>query len=562
MTLIAAHPDEIAAELERRRTLRQREENALRYRFDPILWINENVWIASKFNEAGGRIGVRTSKMVLWPDQETTIREWIDLDHLRDYGELRFRNLLVEKSRQIGETWVFAAIICWLLHFHETRGLFMHQRLAEVADRGWTIDSFFGRVKYVDDHLDKAARPNETKLVFRPPASDPAAIENPRTKASVRGECQRDDPGRGSTFDWAIVDEAAHVTHGELVHAAIDDACAEGKVYLSTPWGDDNFHARLCDERPEGWQYLRLHWSTHPIYGQGTHVAGQDEGCEKCRAIVSGEPWSPSNPVAHRYPGRLTSPWYDRAVIGKTDEQVAGELDIDRAGALGARVYGEFESSIHVVRDGIPYDDRLPLELALDFGLDCTSIPVIQQHPSEVRVIGLFEAGDYFDTVATPEEVSNGLRAYLEGLGVDPALIRKPASFGIRAIGDPAGGSRSTQTGKSDVFAYRTHGFTIGAPSRTLTASVTPSIQSVKGLLLGKPKMLRVCGANAREFANHMRNNVWPMDAAGQRRIGSTTPHDNVHNHCCRAFAYWAVATYPPAGARVQSILTIAEGQA
>lgn len=558
MTSIAELRGEIDASIERDRLEAKRTGNADRYRRDPLLWINECVWVASKFTERGDRVRIKPVKMRLYPDQRELIAAWIDLERLGATGELEFGNVLLEKSRQVGGTWGIAAAVRWLLSYTSTRGLFMHTRAAEVADRGFTIDSFFGRVKYIDTRLGPADTTDVASLIYRPFSVDPAMIESP-TGAVVRGECQRDDPGRGSTFDWAIVDEAAHVQHGESVHKAIDDAAVTGKLYLSTPEGEDNFHARLCNEQPEGWQYLRLHWSGHPVYGKGQHVAGTKKGCKLCTATRKGVRWTARNPRAHRYPGRLTSPWYDRAVLGKTDEQVAAELDIDRAGALGARVYAEFDPRVHVVEEGIGYDPNLPLELAFDFGLDATTVPVLQPSSTEVRVIGLFEAGDLFGSQATPDAVVSGLTAYLEALGVPDDVLEHLDE--LRVIGDRAGRARSTQTGVSDIQAYRSRGLEIATPPDHLVRVVDTSVTAVKLLLAGTPKDLRVCGVNGRAFSHHMRHNVWPMDAQGNRRVGATAPLDNVHNHSMRAFAYWAVATHPPQGSS-EVEMSVPTGQA
>lgn len=558
MTSLAELRAEIDASVERDRLEAKRTGNADRYRRDPLLWIDECVWVASKFTEKGDRVRIKPVKMRLYPDQRQLLAAWIDLERLKATGELEFGNVLVEKSRQVGGTWGIAAAVRWLLSYTSSRGLFMHTRAAEVADRGFTIDSFFGRVKYIDGRLGAADVADVADIIYRPFSVDPAMIESP-TGAVVRGECQRDDPGRGSTFDWAIVDEAAHVQHGESVHKAIDDAAVTGKLYLSTPEGEDNFHARLCNEQPEGWTYLRLHWAGHPVYGKGQHVAGTSKRCKLCTATRRGVRWTARAPKAHRYAGRLTSPWYDRAVLGKTDEQVAAELDIDRAGALGARVYGEFDPRVHVVEEGIPYDKHLPLELAFDFGLDATSVPVLQCSSDEVRVLGLFEAGDLFGSQATPDAVASGLRAYLEALGVPTQVVEHLDE--LRVIGDRAGRARSTQTGVSDIQAYRSRGIDITTPPDHLVRVVDTSVTAVKLLLAGTPKALRVCGVNAKGFSHHMRHNVWPMDAQGNRRVGATAPLDNVHNHSMRAFAYWAVATHPPAGEQ-ETVMSVPTGQA
>ncbi|RDI73298.1 hypothetical protein Gocc_2898 [Gaiella occulta] len=543
---------------------------AERYARDPIGWLNSgHVWIASKFGE-GRAAKLRPIRLRLFPDQELTIRSWIDVDHLQTTGELAFANVAIEKSRQIGETWAFAAAIAWAVHYHQVTLLAMHVDGGEIDDGGSrnTVKSLFGKVRYIDQRLDRGKLPGLGDLVFRPFSREPAKIENPRNGAVVYGEGQTDNPGRGNTVDGALVDEAAFVQHGEKVYAALDEACPSGKALLSTVNGDDNFHARICDEKPQGWTYLRLHWSEHPVYREGLHVAGvaaADQptvemaaaaaGCDLCAGTRAGVSWNPREPRAHRYPGRLTSPHYDSRVIGKTDEQVANELDIDRERALGGRVYSEFQTDVHVVDGGIDIElDAatgklvVPLELAWDFGLDATSIPVVQNAPEEVRVVGILEMGDLFGSSATPEAVAQQLRLYLQELGL-PEIETTPAfSRHIRCVGDPAGQARSLETGKPFVNQYRRQGFSIGRPPSRLTSRVDFSIISVKRLLAGSPKPLRVCGVKAADFAAHMRNNVWPTDALGRRRQGATTPEDNIHNHACRAFAYWAVATFPPAG--------------
>ena len=530
---------------------------AERYARDPVAWIEETgVWVASKFGE-GGR--VRPVRFRLFPDQQETIRAWIDLDHLADTGELRLRNLAIEKSRQIGETWLFALVIVWILHYHRAAGLAMHKKGAEIDDGGQrnTVKSLFGKVRYIDARLgsssglpDTRARdgvPGLGRLSFRPFSRDPAKVENLSNGSVIHGEGQIDDPGRGGTFDYVLVDEAAFVEHGEKVHAALSDACPAGKAYLSTVNGDSNIHARICDQKPKGWRYLRLHWSGHPVYSVGVHVAGELDGCVMCAGNQAGLGWNATDPRAHRYPGRLTSPWYDEAVLDKTDEQVANELDIDRERALGGRVYGEFQSDAHVVETGIVWQPEFEhvLELAWDFGLDTTAVVVCADMATEYLVLGLLEMGDNHGTTATPELVAAQLRDYLAELGVPEQRMTPEWTSKIHGIGDPANvGGRELATGRTLAADYARQGFTIRRPPRRLTARVDPGIRAVKRLLLGKPKPLRVCGVNAAEFARHMRNNVWPKDINGNRRPSSTTPQDDRHNHACSAFRYLIVAKW------------------
>lgn len=525
-----------------------------RWARDPVaLFETGELWIGSKFSDGGGAHAptrIRPVRFHPFPAQLRTLAAWVDLETLRRTGLLVFRNIAIEKSRQIGETWAFAAILWWLLHFHASRGLAMHTDQGEIDDGGRsnTEKSLFGKVRYIDGRADRQAIAGLGELEFRPFSTRPATIQNLARGGIVYGEGQTDNPGRGGTFDYALADEAAFIRHGEKVYAALDEACPDGKALLSTVNGDTNWHARICDERPANYEYLRLHWSEHPVYSQGLHVAGEEADCAFCEGNRQQIRWVASNPQAHRYPGRLTSPWYDARVIGKTDEQVANELDIDRARALGGRVYAEFQQETHVESGGLPYSQELGiarLELFWDFGLDATSVVVCQDAPADYRVIGILERGDLWGTTATPELVSDALLAYLEELGVETRTLTKAWTRRMTCVGDPAGQDRNEWSGRPFVHAYRRLGWNIVSPSRRYTKRAEITIAAVKRLLTGVPKPLRVCGVNAAEFALHARNNTWPTDESGRRRIGSTRPNDDEHNHAMRAFAYGIVWKWP-----------------
>ena len=513
---------------------------------DPIGWANAFVYIASKFSESGQPAAIRTVKMTLFPDQEETVGNWIDLEHLAETGELHFRNIALDKSRQIGETWAFMAAIVWALLFHTVRGLVMSLRDAEVQDQGWTIDSLFGRAKFIYEHLDKQM-PGRGHFHFKPGGKDPATITNLARGSSVVGECQRDDPGRGKTYDFELVDEAAFIQHGERVYAALSEACKGGKALASTPYGDGNMHARIIDARPRGWRILRHHWSTHPLYSVGLHVAGEKADCALCEGNRQGISWNAENPQAHRFPGKLTSPWYDEAVLDKTASQVAQELDIDRAGALTARVYPEFSADVHVSPTLTLPPRFSAIELAWDFGSDTTAVVVCEDTPAAYLVHGVVKLGSNHGTSATASLVAAAIRAFCaDVLGLPAENLTPNWTRRWYCVGDPAGGHAATPNSRPEFEEYRKVGFEIQAPPHRLTARAETNIRAVQRLLLGHPKPLLVSQATADDFIIDVRNNVWPTDAVGNRRIGSTTPHDDAHNHSLRAFAYLVATKFEP----------------
>jgi hypothetical protein len=555
VTSLASAVREARREIELQQAAAEEREleltEAEKFKRDPVGWLNSGkIWIASRFDTEGNELAgrkLRTVRLKLFPDQVRTVEAWIDLPHLARSGELVFRNAVIEKSRQIGETWLFAALIGWALHYHPVTGLAINWDGAKIDDGGErnTVESLFGRIRYIDHRLDPGKLPGvKGRLVFRPFSRDPAKVENPANGSVCIGEGQTDDPGRGSTFDFVLGDEFAFLRHSERVHAALDEACPDGKAYLSTVNGEGNAHARIAKERPEGWTYLRLHWSSHPVYSQGLHVAGDDPDCELCKGNREKVRWTASAPMAHRYPGKPTSPYYDRRVIGKTDEQVANELDIDRERAKPGRVFPEFRSDVHVVWDGISYEPGLHhmLELAIDYGLDATSVLVLQDLPAELRMIGILECGHLFGTSGTPEAVSAALLDYLRDLGVAERLLTPEFTRTIYGIGDPAGHNRTLETGKPFVAAYRRNGFVFGKPASRLTRRITPSVNALKLLFDDQPKPFRICGLKCEAFVDHARENTWRIGPDGQL-LGL---NDDIHNHAMRAAGYYAVAKFPP----------------
>lgn len=501
-----------------------------------------------------------------WPHQEELLAAWMDLDTLTksarahpELARLRFRNLLVEKSRQMGDTVIVAAGCLWVVTHHDAPLLMQHQDLQEVADSGPTWDSFFGKIHSFWQEQPWEIGKADLRFIG---GNNPLIRNRAHPIRFITGEGQTPDPGRGGRYAGAVIDEAARVRYDQQAQAALGRAVPEGRLMLSTPKGRGNVYYRIRTERPSGWTILDHHWRHHPIYSQGMHVAAlapdnttdpptpggyvQDQpeemlqvslGCRLCAGTVFGRRWTPSDPQAHRYPGKLTSPWYDQAVSELTNEQVAEELDIDYTASLTARVYEEFDEQVHVL-DSIPYDPALRVELSFDYGWDVTAIGVWQDAPDSLRKIGEAEF-----TETLPKEAAAELRRILHRLGIPERELVPDQTLRWLAVGDPAGRGTQLSTGEPLTADYLREGFSIVDPGAQLVAT---TLKALKRLLVGRPKPIRYSRATCPLTILHMQQNRWPTDAQGNRRIGATKPQDDEHNHMCRADAYYATYKYPP----------------
>lgn len=482
--------------------------------------------------------------------------EWIDVDYLIKHGHPRWRNLHLDKSRQMGTTWFVCYLAWWAVTYHPLAGIVVSTLVDEIANSGMTTDSFMGRIKFMQEYglsdgeaggLPSHLRP---QLVFT--GGNVPSIRNERMpSAFIVGRGATPNPGRGRKYAWGFIDEVAHLPYGRAAHRSLARAIPEGRFYNSTPFGEDNIFAWLKKAQPRGYRFIRLHWSQHPVYSKGLHIGSEIElredgtidvlnvglrGCGQCEATLQGLVWSADHPVAHRYPGRQTSPWFEEAVIELTDEDVASELEIDYTAALTARVYPKFDERLHVAPVHIPWVEALPTELAFDYGADTTAVVICQDAPREYRVIGEVEIND-----ATPEEVVGAIRAELIAIGMPPMLTTKEwMERTLFAVGDPAGERREQATARPLVSDYRAQGIAINSRPRR----IDHTIRSVKRILQNRPKPL-VVSARCTKFVDHMKNNRWPTNKDGERKPGAPGPENDRHNHMMRAFAYLITYKWP-----------------
>lgn len=514
-----------------------------RYRLDPWAHVEDGHVIVPD---------VVTMQPKIWTPythQVEAAEDWIDLPHLLATAqagepELRFRNVHEEKSRQMGMTWGLAWPILWALMYHRVALLCIHEHLSELDDGGSaaTIDSLFGRILYMaKGELDvgesvwpEYLRPTRY-LQWKHRPSIIRNVLRPGTHLTAEG--QGPDPARGRKYKAILLDEAARIPWSEQVNASTRAACPDGRFYNSTPYGTGNTYGRLAKERPSNFIFRRDHWSIHPLYSIGLHVAGADPKCAQCAGNRAGVEWDAEHPeLAHRYPAKLTSPWYDRAVLDLTDEQVAQELEIDYSGALTGRVYPEFNMERHVLPE-VPYEPSLPIITAWDYGVGTTAVAILQETATEIRQIGELEMGD-----AYPEIVVAALLDTLADLGVPFSELEGQFTRTWLGVGDPAGDAKTPREGAEPLTtAYAKLGFTIQSRRR----SIDETIRATKRVLQGRPKRYLVSAATCPKTIEHWRENRWPTGRDGQVSPNATEPKNDKHNHMMRAVAYLLTWLYP-----------------
>lgn len=147
---------------------------------------------------------------------------------------------LVEKSRDMGATWICAALSVWLWRFRRGASIGWGSRKEQLVDRIGDADSIFEKIRQIIQRLPP---------FFLPPGFSMNAhshymrILNPDNGASITGEAGT-NIGRGGRKLVYFVDEAAHLEKPDAVEAAIGDN-TRVRIDISSVNGIGNvFHRR------------------------------------------------------------------------------------------------------------------------------------------------------------------------------------------------------------------------------------------------------------------------------------------------------------------------------
>jgi|HubBroStandDraft_5_1064220.scaffolds.fasta_scaffold46706_1 phage terminase large subunit len=167
---------------------------------------------------------------------------------------------LVDKSREMGFTWVCAAKAShkWLYvdGFKTTFG----SRKAELVDKIGDPDSIFEKVRILLRYLPPWMKPRG----YKPRLHDKEMLLiNPKNENTIRGEAG-DEMGRGGRSSLYVVDEAAFLERAERVDASTS-ANVETRIWGSTVNGPGGMFARKRHDgsmRPD--QIFTMHYSMDP----------------------------------------------------------------------------------------------------------------------------------------------------------------------------------------------------------------------------------------------------------------------------------------------------------
>ena len=249
-----------------------------------------------------------------YPYQEECIQEvWASI--------MKWESVFIEKSRQMGFSWLIMAIFVYWFVFHNHKYLVLSQKQDDV-DKKWDMKSLFEKARFMLNNLPEWMLPKDF-MAHKDRNMKYMSISREDWTWSITWESANPNASRWWTYKAIFPDEFAFQMNATTINRAMM-AASPCRIYTSTPNGRGNEHYRMRQMALE-WKIkgLRYHWSDHPLY---------------------------------------TQEWYNNRIASMDKITIAQELEIDYDVAVVGRVYPDFPSEA----TDIQYNPDLPLFVAID----------------------------------------------------------------------------------------------------------------------------------------------------------------------------------------------------
>lgn len=321
---------------------------------------------------------------------------------------------LVEKSREMGVTWLTTTLFLWKWLFNDNFNALIGSYKQELVDDK-SKDSLFGMIDYNLKQLPKWMLPKKFKFNANRTSMK---LVNPESNNIIKGDTMNPEFGRGSRRSCILMDEGAHWEYFQDAWDSAGDT-TNCRITVSTPLGYNAF-AVLAKE--SNIDVKTLHWNLHPLKDQD---------------------------------------WYNYEKSRRTEDAVAQELDISYNKSQTGRVYQEWNN---VDIGDYPYDPMLPLYVSWDFGnTDDTAIIWWQkQNDGKYRIIDCYsnrgKTIDYYIPFVSGSIPSGGYNYTSRDLEVIDLHRSWPRGT---HFGDPAGRFKNQVVNKSVIDVLRDNGIHI-----------------------------------------------------------------------------------------------------
>lgn len=320
---------------------------------DPIFWINCFCWTYDAKGDKFKELGWDSPHMpfITFDFQDEFINE------VKDAIE-QGNNLLVEKSRDMGASWLVIAVFLWFWLFQGAGNDFLlGSRKQQYVDALGDMSTLMQKARYVLKRLPSWMLPKGFELGHQSPFDNYNRLINPVTECTISGEANNVNFGTSGRAKAALFDEFPKWEHTDEAAWESASDTTDCKIAVGSAWGKNNHFYKLRNQEQGQIRMITLHWELHPL---------------------------------------KDSAWYDEQVRTRSASDVASNLDINYAAAVKGKAFPDFDIKVQGL-DEDPYEQGLPIQIECDFNI----IPMCWGLSHEVK-------GDdyYFDEVVDEERTT------------------------------------------------------------------------------------------------------------------------------------------------------------
>lgn len=292
---------------------------------DILFWINTFVW---QFNPNQlGDSSTLVGPFITWGVQEQTIRTI--LTAIEDRSDV-----IVEKSREMGASWMCLLIMLWFFIFHPMSKFLCVSRNADAVDDRDDSDSLFWKLDYVLERLPEwmIEKGEFTRKVM--------SFRNKSNGSMITGQATTGRAGVGGRCLAMFVDEFSQIDEAWEVYDRTSDTTG-CRIFNGTHKGTKTcfFHLTTKADNATALKKVVLHWTQHPDKAKGLYRF--DPKTQRVEYLDKDHKHSPrfspvldGSPTGGPCPG-VRSPWYDVQCGRKgTSRAIAADLDIDPSGSV------------------------------------------------------------------------------------------------------------------------------------------------------------------------------------------------------------------------------------
>jgi len=213
---------------------------------DVLYWVNQ---YSVTYNP---RVTPSVIPFITYDYEDTLITSiW---EHIRDQ-----KDILIDKSRDMGVTWCVLAVFTWYWLFGgEGQDFLVGSRKEQYIDVMGNMDTLLEKVRFLLHNLPKWMLPDTFDWKSH---SNYMRLLNPATKSTITGEATNNNFSRGGRRRAIFFDEFAFWECDSSAWRASADS-TNCRIVVSTPHGFNNQFAKL---RHSGIIDIKsLHWRLHP----------------------------------------------------------------------------------------------------------------------------------------------------------------------------------------------------------------------------------------------------------------------------------------------------------